>query len=273
MITRGQSMSRRLLRRIIDWFRPVAPVPQAEPSPIAGSALPEGMRIYAIGDIHGFASLLGRMSDLIAADLEQRPPQQALAVFLGDYIDRGPSSFDVVDRLARGDFPVPFQSLRGNHEDLMLRALALPEGMPDWCQCGGLETLRSYGVDCEDDPSFKAMGKLRRRLLERFPDTHRAFLETTRLSFMAGDYFFVHAGARPGVALDRQDEADLMWIRDECYRSAFDFGKVLVHGHTPRRRPENLPNRINVDTGAFKWGVLSCVALERRERRFLAARD
>ena len=266
-------MSRSLLRRIVDWLRPPAPRRGAERTLPAISTLPDGLRIYAIGDVHGFADLLDRMAGLIAADLKQSPPRRTMAVFLGDYIDRGPGSRDVIDRLVRGDFPIPFRPLRGNHEDLMLRALAQPEAMSDWCQCGGIETMRSYGLPCDDDLSFKDMAKLRRRLLERLPASHRAFLETTKLSYTAGDYFFVHAGARPGVVLDLQDEADLMWIRDECYSSDFDFGKVLVHGHTPRRRPENLARRINVDTGAFKWGVLSCVALERCERRFLSARD
>ena len=176
----------------------------------------------------------------------------------------------MIERLARGDFPVPFEALRGNHEDLMLRALARPDAMPDWCACGGIETLRSYGIDLGKDASRKRPGKLHRQLLEALPPSHRDFLESTRLSEVVGDYFFVHAGARPGVPLDRQDEADLLWIRDACYGAPDRFDKVLVHGHTPRRRPENLPGRINVDTGAFKWGVLSCVALEGQERRFLS---
>ena len=134
-------------------------------------------------------------------------------------------------------------------------------------------TLRSYGIDLGKDASRKRSGKLHRQLLEVLPPSHRDFLESTRLSEVVGDYFFVHAGARPGVPLDRQDEADLLWIRDACYGAPERFDKVLVHGHTPRRRPENLPGRINVDTGAFKWGVLSCVALEGQERRFLSTGD
>ena len=265
-------MSLSLLRRIIDALGFSAPArPGAEPP----QPLPQGLRIYAIGDIHGFTDLLDRMVGRIEADLAHRRPDQALAVFLGDYIDRGPDSAGVIDRLVRRDVPIPFETLRGNHEDLMLKALADPGAMADWYGTGAAETLRSYGVD-PDRPGpgpGKGLGRLRKQLLDRLPAAHRDFLERTRLSYGAGDYAFVHAGARPGIPLDRQDPADLMWIRQECYGSTYDFGKVLVHGHTPRRRPENHARRINVDTGAFKWGVLSCAVLEGTTRRFLSTRD
>ena len=263
-------MNRSLLHRILTYFRPPEPSGTTQQADDRPSTVPSGRRIYAIGDVHGLSDLLGRMADRIEADLGHNPVPEARAVFLGDYVDRGPDSRGVIDRLARGDFPVPFETLRGNHEDLMLRALARPDAMPDWCACGGIETLRSYGVDIGKAAPRKRSEKLHRDLLEVLPPSHRDFLERTRLSEVVGDYFFVHAGARPGVPLDRQDEADLMWIRDECYKAPKPFDKVLVHGHTPHRKPENLPGRINIDTGAFKWGVLSCVVLEGQERRFLS---
>ena len=266
-------MSRSILHRLWSYLRS-APSPELVQAPSGKpSALPDGHRIYAIGDVHGLSDLLGRLADRIAADLDRRPVRHGRAIFLGDYIDRGPDSRGVIDKLARGDFPVPFETLRGNHEDLMLRALARPDAMPDWCACGGIETLQSYGIDVGKEAARRRSGRLHRQLLEVLPDGHQAFLQRTQLSLVAGDYFFVHAGARPGVPLDRQDEADLLWIRDACYKAPGRFDKVLVHGHTPRRRPENLPGRINVDTGGFKWGVLSCVVLEGQERRFLSTED
>ncbi|HEX4766927.1 MAG TPA: metallophosphoesterase family protein [Lichenihabitans sp.] len=270
-------MSRSFFHRLVDRFRRLRPAgPHA--APVRSAALPEGLRIYAIGDVHGHADLLDRMASRIEADLARNPAQDARAVFVGDYIDRGPDSAGVIERLASGRFPLPFETLRGNHEDVLIGLLAAPvdalgASLEHWYQLGGLETLRSYGVDVGKAASGKSPDRMRRAFLDRFPEAHRAFLLTTRLSLTLGDYFLVHAGARPGVPLDVQSPEDLMWIREDCYRSDYDFGKVLVHGHTPRRAPENLPRRINVDTGAFKWGVLSAVALEADTRRFLSTRD
>ncbi|MBE7202280.1 MAG: serine/threonine protein phosphatase [Parafilimonas terrae] len=240
--------------------------------------VPDGLRVYAIGDVHGHADLLDRMAELVADDLRRDPPREARAVFVGDYIDRGPDTAGVIERLVTRRFPVPFETLRGNHEDLMMRALDAPEpsvadAMEDWCGNGGLETIRSYGVEVEKARHGKGLRKLRTEFLRSFPEAHRAFLDATALSLRIGGYFFAHAGARPEVPLDRQDPEDLMWIRDACYGSDFDFGVVLVHGHTPHKRPEDLPRRINVDTGAFKWGVLSAAVLEGGTRRFLSTRD
>ena len=267
-------MGRNFFHRLIDRFRRPRPAPMGVPA--RGAALPEGLRIYAIGDIHGHADLLDRMAGKIAADLDRDPPREARAVFVGDYVDRGPDSAGVIERLVACRFPIPFDTLRGNHEEVMMGALSAQgegAGMEHWCQIGGLDTLRSYGVDLGKAARGKSLGKLRKAFLDCFPEPHRAFVEKTRLSLIVGDYFFVHAGARPGVPLDAQSEEDMLWIREDCYGSTYDFGKVLVHGHTPHRAPENLARRINIDTGAFKWGVLSAVALEADTRRFLSTRD
>ena len=269
-------MSRSFFHRLIDRFR--RPLAGSLQTPARSAALPEGLRIYAIGDIHGHADLLDLMAARIELDLTRYPARDARAVFVGDYIDRGPDSAGVIERLSSGRFPLPFETLRGNHEDVLIGALAasgeaLGSALEHWYQLGGLETLRSYGVDIGKAARGKTPGRLRRAFLDRLPEAHRDFLLKTRLSLTLGDYFFVHAGARPGVPLDAQSPEDLMWIREDCYGSDYDFGKVLVHGHTPRRVPENLPRRINVDTGAFKWGVLSAVALEADTRRFVSTRD
>lgn len=261
-----------LYSRLLSRFRDAVSSRPELPRGTVGT-LPPGLRVYAIGDIHGHADLLNRIAVLVAADLARDPPDEARAVFVGDYIDRGPDTASVLERLARRDFPVPFVALRGNHEDLLMRALDDADAMEDWCSNGALATMRSYGLDVGKASRGAELAALREAFLDRLPEHHRAFLDATELSTAIGGYFFAHAGARPGVRLDRQDPEDLMWIRDACYKSDHDFGAVLVHGHTPKKKPENLPRRINVDTGAFKWGVLTAVALEGGTRRFLSTRD
>lgn len=231
-------------------------------------ALPAGKRIYAVGDIHGRADLLARMAELIEADCRSRPIGGAGTVFLGDYVDRGPDSRGVIGRLAAGDFPTPIVALRGNHESLFLQFMQGPVDIPYYDQLGGAATLGSYSIDLHRFARLDA--EARDDLLRAaIPAEHLAFVETTRLSLVAGDYFFCHAGVRPGVPLAAQSEEDLMWIRAEFLSSAADFGKVVVHGHTPVRTPEVRPNRINVDTKAFASGILTAVVLEADERRFL----
>ena len=236
-------------------------------------SLRPGRRIYAVGDIHGFADRLDALLGLIVADLAASSPVEAEAVFLGDYIDRGPDSAAVLDRLARRDVPLPFVALRGNHEALLLEALADPAGMAHWCRSGGNATLASYGIETAPNARGKPLSRAREALLERMPGLHRRFLADTDLHYVAGPYTFVHAGLRPGVPLDQQSEDDLLWIRDAFFRSAHTIDGVVVHGHTPRPRPENETHRINVDTGVFKYGILTCVVLEGAERRFLSTRD
>ncbi len=267
-------MSGTVFERLRDWLWPApsADLSLASPRSAAGF-LPDGLRVYAIGDIHGEAGLLDRLARKIEIDLARHRPETAEVVFLGDYIDRGPDSRGVIERLASRDFPFPFTALRGNHEDLMLQALEAPDAMASWSHVGGIETLRSYGLDAAETLKGKGLSKWREAMIDRLPPSHRAFLESTLLSRTIGGYFFVHAGARPGVPLDRQEERDLLWIREECYASSHDFGRVLVHGHTPHKQPENLARRINVDTGAFKWGVLTAVVLEGSTRRFLSSGD
>ncbi len=210
---------------------------------------------------------------MIVADLAASPSVEAEMVFLGDYIDRGPNSAAVLDRLSRQDVPLAFVALRGNHVALLLDALADPAGMAHWCRSGGDATLASYGIDLERHASRKALTRARASLLERMPDPHRRFLADTALHYVASPYTFVHAGLRPGVPLDRQSVDDLLWIRDEFFRAASQVDGVVVHGHTPRPQPENEPHRINVDTGVFKYGTLTCVVLEGADRRFLSTRD
>lgn len=233
------------------------------------ASLPEGLRVYAIGDIHGRLDLLEALARRIQADLGTSPTL-AVTIFLGDYVDRGPDSAGVLDRLARGDFPTEFLALRGNHEEVMLQFLEEPDVLDNWRNYGGLETLHSYGLDVR--PALRGAGyeEMRDSLLERLPSSHLNFLRKTSHSTTLGDYFFCHAGARPGIPLDQQSPRDLLWIREEFleFRGAWD--RVVVHGHTPVEEPELLASRINVDTGAFASSILTAVALEGSERRIIS---
>ena len=238
-------------------------------------ATPAGTRIYAIGDVHGCADLLDRLHAMIRADAAEAPEPRKVAVYLGDYVDRGADSAGVIDRLL-GD-PLPgFERicLKGNHEDFMLRFLDAPSSGGLWMMNGGGSTLASYGVT-ETRPSGSAAQSygLADALRERLPAAHRRFLEGLKLMHREGDYLFVHAGVRPGTPLDDQVEEDLLWIREPFLGSLEDRGYVVVHGHTPVDAPEVLFNRINVDTGAVWTRRLTAVVLHGDERYFLDTAD
>jgi diadenosine tetraphosphatase ApaH/serine/threonine PP2A family protein phosphatase len=223
-------------------------------------------RIYAIGDIHGRLDLLDRAIAAIHRDVEDHGPG-ALTVTLGDYVDRGPDSRGVIDRLIENPFPTPYIALKGNHEALLQAFLSDPSVGSHWRRLGGEETLLSYGI---------AMKKLAlnndeaaSRMRAALPAEHVDFLRSLRMSLTHGKYFLCHAGVRPGVPLERQNDEDLLWIRREFLDSPLNFGKIVVHGHTPMPEPEIRPNRINIDTGAFATGRLTCVALDEVGYRFL----
>jgi serine/threonine protein phosphatase 1 len=238
----------------------------------ASPSLPSGLRVYAVGDIHGRLDLLDNLAEQIRADLVSAPPE-VMTIFLGDYVDRGPASAGVLDRLSRGDFPTPIHALRGNHEDVVMRFLDDETVLDDWRGFGGIETLQSYGVDVMDAVRRGGYGLARKTLLARMPREHRLFLEQTRFAASLGDYFFCHAGVRPGVALESQKPRDLLWIREDFLRHKGAWSQIIVHGHTPVPRPEVLPNRINLDTGAFASSILTALVLEGSERRFLSTEN
>lgn len=241
--------------------------PQREAAPVS---LPAGLRVYTIGDIHGQLDLLNDLAELIRADLFSGP-SEAMTIFLGDYVDRGPNSAGVLERLSRADFPTPIRALRGNHEEVVLRFFEDASVLESWRRFGGIETLRSYGVNVSEATRGVGYDRAQESLLARMPPRHKTFLTETVFATSLGDYFFCHAGVRPGVALDRQSPKDLLWIREEFLRHEGAWDKVVVHGHTPVRDPEIRPNRINVDTGAFASSILTAVVLEGAERRFLKA--
>jgi serine/threonine protein phosphatase 1 len=239
-------------------------------SSAAEPSVPPGYRVYAIGDIHGRLDLLDDALARIEADNDARSPAQVVIVFLGDLIDRGPSSAQVLERARtyrRPGFRTVFIS--GNHEEVLLRLLrGESKFLQDWLRFGGAECARSYGISStalkRTDPD-RAVEVLR----EKIPKQDQEFLETFVDTFRIGSYLFVHAGVRPGVPLPEQKQSDLRWIRQPFLDNDDDHGFIVVHGHTIAEQIDVRGNRIGLDTGAYRTGVLTTMGLEGRERWFL----
>ena len=240
------------------------------------ASAPEGSRLYAIGDIHGRLDLLEALLGLIEGDQEGRAELPVTLIFLGDYIDRGPDSKGVADRLIHGFSPprTPV-CLKGNHEALLLSFMNDPFSGLNWLRNGGDAALLSYGVEQEaiqiafwEGP--RGLIEAQRQFQAVLPEDHLRFYEGLKLFCHLGDYFFTHAGVRPNVPLDRQSDDDLLWIRKEFLNSTEDFGAVVVHGHTPRLYPEDRHNRIGLDTFAVRTGKLTAAGFEGTERWFLS---
>lgn len=250
-------------------FKTKGPAPAAAPPP-ALAAVPAGVRVYAVGDIHGRADLLRKLLGLIEADNAQQPPAEVWLIFLGDYVDRGPASRDVIDILMQDPpFADKVVRLRGNHEDAMLAFLDDPARGRIWLDWGGMATLMSYGVrvppDMAPDKRFDHMSK---RLRDLLPPEHKDFIEGMPFEHTMGDYLFVHAGVNPQVPLDRQDPFDLTTIRSPFLEWGKPLGKMVVHGHTiSTDGPVMLPWRIGIDTGAYATGRLTALVLEGEDRR------
>ena len=256
--------------------RPVETGP-AEPA-VAGQypRVPPGVCVYAIGDIHGRADLLEDLHRIIAEDAEQLTPgTDKLVIYLGDYVDRGLESRQVIEILLHDQLP-GFQAvhLMGNRDAWLLSFLIDAQVGPSWLRYGGDVTLFSYGVRVsqdEDDP--KSFEMLQTALRAKIPQDHVDFLRHLELSFQTGDYLFVHAGIRPGVPIAQQMADDVLWIREPFLSWKQDFGKIIVHGHTIEPEPVIRRNRIGIDTGACYTGRLTCLVLEEGNRRFLATAE
>jgi serine/threonine protein phosphatase 1 len=252
-----------------------ASVQDAEPVWPSGKV--DGQLIYAIGDIHGCYDQLRRLLKLIAGDAEASANgRMPTLIFCGDYVDRGPASREVLDALCwlKRRRPYHLQFLKGNHEQVMLDYITAPARTTAWLRFGGFQTLQSYGVTPPaPDDGPEAHFAARDDLLERLPVAHLRFLEDLELMVGVGDFAFVHAGVRPGVALAKQDEEDLLWIREEFIEHGAPHGRIIVHGHTwVSDQPQVHPHRIGIDTGAYETGVLTALRIEDDSVSALATR-
>ena len=233
------------------------------------ASAPDGERIYAVGDIHGRLDLLTALIGEVERDLPGGDVKPAI-VFLGDYVDRGPDTAGVLDQLDRlRSFKIETVFLKGNHEAAMLDFMDDPQANEEWLHWGGDATLDSYGVT---DYWRRDAEAIAADLKECLPTHHLTFLESLQMHHERGDYFFVHAGVRPGIPLDAQRPRDLMWIRQEFHNmpAAQRPDKTIVHGHHSVRTPIDAGWRIAVDTGAFSTGRLTAVVLEGQTRRFIS---
>ncbi len=250
----------------------------ADYRPPAGSRAPSGRTppgtvVYAIGDIHGRCDLLEAIQRGIAVDAKLRPARRRVIVYLGDYISRGGDSRGVVE-MVRGHQLDGSEvvTLKGNHEDLLLRYLGGDfVAAKHWFDYDGLDALSDFGVEtvdrqARDDATVEL---LRRRFAAALTPRELEFFRGLRVSHREGSYHFVHAGVRPGVALDSQTDHDQMWIRERFLNSGDDHGATVIHGHCIAAEPEIRANRIGIDTGAYRSGVLTCLVLDGTERAFL----
>lgn len=231
--------------------------------------LPDGLRIYAIGDIHGRADLLAVTLARIDEDQSRSPVARAIEIYLGDYIDRGPHSDRVLELLVARSRVAETVLLKGNHEAYLMDFLRRPDTLSDWRHFGGLQTLMSYRLAPSINPDAAERRNLSMQLRQILPFSHRAFLNRLVPSFSCGEYFFAHAGVRPGIPLSEQTEEDLLWIREDFLFCYDQYEKVIVHGHTPVVSPEIHRNRINIDTGAYASDRLTGLVLEADDVAFL----
>lgn len=253
-----------------------SPLPSFRPAPLVQplrllalpgsqvSRVPEGTRLYAIGDTHGRRDLLTALLEAILADIAATSPVHSVLITLGDYIDRGRDSAGVIDLLARLEVPgLSAVSLRGNHEDVLLDFLAERStvDLATWVRNGADAMFASYGVTPPDPFSRRELSRARKALQAAMPPRHLEWLEGLELCWSVGDYFFAHAGVRPGVALGKQADEDLMWIRGAFLDDKAWHGKRVVHGHTIVRQVELRANRIGIDTGAYRTERLTALVL------------
>lgn len=220
------------------------------------------MRIYAVGDIHGRLDLLQQVMRLINED-RQDTTYTCQIIFLGDYIDRGLNSRGVIDFLLT-QHSADHIFLRGNHEQVMQRVLQDYDTdlAANWMRFGGREAVLSYGVKPPMLPSLANIKTMIDQLRAAVPAAHAEFLTALRNSHTVGDYYFCHAGVRPGIPLEAQNENDLMWIRADFMPHTGTYEKMVVHGHTITDTVDVQPNRIGIDTGAYATGQLTALVLE-----------
>lgn len=244
--------------------------PQLKAVPPREFKIPEGTRIYAVGDIHGRSALLSKMFAAIAKDVANKPPATITEIFLGDYIDRGMQSREVIDLLIAPP-PTGHQRvcLMGNHEDTLLRFLVTPSLLREWANFGGYATLASYGLGIPESMSPEKLTIVRDRLIRDLPESHMTFLQNLKLSYQMGDYLFVHAGILPETPLEEQSRDNLLWIRAPFLKHEGYFDHYIVHGHSPVEEPDIRPNRANLDVSGATKDTLCCLVIEGSNREVI----
>lgn len=237
---------------------------------------PEGIRVYAIGDIHGCRSLLDKLLQKIEEDIARSKPGDWRIIFLGDYVNRGPDAKGVIDRLLALQAADPrYIMLAGNHDVEFLAFLDQPDIDGVFVNSGGNATARSYGVKLNPSKlkTEADLAQVHRKLVEAVPASHVHLLQGLQRAVSFGDYFFCHAGVRPGTSLDRQDPDDLLWMRAPFLDSLMPLEKVVVHGHTISAKPEERINRIGIDTGAYRTGRLTALVIDGDHKAFLSTKS
>jgi serine/threonine protein phosphatase 1 len=246
------------------------PFQKSKDATVSYPAAPEGRTIYAVGDIHGRLDLLEKVFRDIDNDKKGIGSSQVAEIFLGDYIDRGPDSAGVISRLIDRGRRVETIFLRGNHEQLLLNFVEGGNRLEEWRALGGVPTMLSYRVEADFLAGDASDDEVRAEFIRRMPGDHQEFYATTSSYCDAKPYLFVHAGIRPGVKIDEQSITDLLTIRKGFLDFGKDFGRIVVHGHTPVMQPELHPNRINIDTGAFATHNLTCLKIDAEGARVLS---
>ena len=255
-----------MLQNLAKLFRPKKRVT------VENARAPSNQILYVIGDIHGRLDLLEQLHRLIIQDAQSLETDiKKTVIYLGDYIDRGFQSREVIDFLLGSPLPeYETHFLKGNHEEQLLDFLDDSRAGEGWLRFGGDATLFSYGVQIPSGlDSEEKLLILQNAIKNALPSTHLDFLSNLILSCSFGDYMFVHAGVNPFEPINDQNAADLLWIRDDFLECDSNFGKVIIHGHTVRDDPEIRKNRIGIDTGAYVSNKLTCLVLEDSEYRFL----
>ena len=252
-----------MLQRLRDFFR--------SPSPPKSPAVPDGARYYAIGDIHGRIDLYEALIAGIEAEIAAAPGLDHRIIVLGDLVDRGPDSAGVLARTQAWQQVRNVQVLAGNHEEMFLAAFEKPEALRHFLKHGGRETMLSYGLSSKQLATLE-LGEIFERLPKLVPQAIRDYIAGFETMICAGDYVFVHAGIDPARPLDEQKRSDLLWIRERFLSHEGPLEKVVVHGHTIFNHVMDCGNRIGIDTGAFRSGVLTALVLEGDQRRILQAR-
>lgn len=241
-----------------------------QPPAAVRHAVPAGERIYAIGDIHGRLDLFEALIEAIERDDREAPPAATTVILLGDLVDRGPASAQVVARARDWQARRTVRVLAGNHEEMFLDSFEDIEILRHFLKHGGRETLLSYGYD-QQAYDRATLEEVQHTMAQLVPQHERDFIAAFESCIVAGDYLFVHAGIRPEVPLDQQDRRDMLWIREPFLRFARPHPFMVVHGHTITETADEQPNRIGIDTGAFRTGVLTALVLEGESRRYIQA--